>query len=150
MLPLEGMRVLEIGGGVPAAFATRWLAGYGADVVRSEGPAGALDGDEEVALLPGKRRVAVSDSQLRALALAADVVIEDGKPGQLAARGLDPRDAPRSRSPPSSSPPSPPSARQARRPAGRRPTSSPTPPAASSPSPACAAARRSRTAPTRP
>ena len=43
-LPLSGMRVLEIGGGVPAAFATRFLAGYGADVVRSEGASGAVDG----------------------------------------------------------------------------------------------------------
>jgi crotonobetainyl-CoA:carnitine CoA-transferase CaiB-like acyl-CoA transferase len=84
------MRVLEIGGGVPAAFATRWLAGYGADVVRSEGPAGALDADEEVALLSGKRRIQVDDARLRALALAADLVVEDGRPGALAARGLDP------------------------------------------------------------
>lgn len=90
MLPLDGVRVLEIGGFVPAAFATRWLAGYGADVVRSEGPEGALDSDEEVALLPGKRRIAVPDAQLRALALAADLVVEDGKPGALAARGLAP------------------------------------------------------------
>ena len=90
MLPLEGMRVLEIGGGVPAAFATRWLSGYGAEVVRSEGPEGALDRDQEIALLPGKRRVAASDAELRALALAADLVVEDGKPGALAARGLDP------------------------------------------------------------
>jgi crotonobetainyl-CoA:carnitine CoA-transferase CaiB-like acyl-CoA transferase len=84
------MRVLEIGGGVPAAFATRWLAGFGADVARSEGPPGALTPDEEAALLPGKRRVAVTDERLRALALAADVVVEDGWPGALAERGLDP------------------------------------------------------------
>jgi len=90
VLPLDGMRVLEIGGGVPAAFATRWLTGYGADVVRSEGPADALDRDEEIALLTGKRRIGVPDAQLRALALAADLVVEDGKPGALAARGLDP------------------------------------------------------------
>jgi crotonobetainyl-CoA:carnitine CoA-transferase CaiB-like acyl-CoA transferase len=90
MRPLEGMRVLEIGGGVPAAFATRWLAGYGAEVVRSEGPAGALDADAEAALLPGKRRIDVTDAQLRALALAADAIVEDGAPGALAARGLDP------------------------------------------------------------
>ncbi len=90
MLPLDGMRVLEVGGGVPAAFATRWLAGYGADVVRSEGPADALDRDEEISLLPGKRRITASAAQLLALALAADVVVEDGKPGALAARGLDP------------------------------------------------------------
>ena len=85
------MRVLELGGGIPAAFATRWLAGYGADVVRSEGPAGALTADEEAALLARqaahRRR---SGAQLRALALAADVVVEDGAPGALAARGLDP------------------------------------------------------------
>jgi crotonobetainyl-CoA:carnitine CoA-transferase CaiB-like acyl-CoA transferase len=89
-LPLSGMRVLEIGGGIPAALATRFLAGYGADVIRSEGPADALTSDEEIALLGGKRRIAVSDAQLRALALAADAVVEDGKPGALAARGLDP------------------------------------------------------------
>ncbi len=85
------MRVLEIGGGVPAAFATRWLSGYGADVVRSEGPEGALTPDEEAFLLPGKRRIAASVSGLRELALAADLLVEDGAPGALAARGLDPR-----------------------------------------------------------
>jgi crotonobetainyl-CoA:carnitine CoA-transferase CaiB-like acyl-CoA transferase len=90
-LPLAGMRVLEIGGGVAAAFATRFLAGYGADVARSEERAGELTGDEEAALLPGKRRISVSDAELRALALAADALVEDGKPGSLAARGLDPR-----------------------------------------------------------
>ena len=90
-LPLSGMRVLEIGGGVAAAFATRGLAGYGADVIRSEEPAGALTGDEEAALLGGKRRITVTDAQLRELALAADAVVEDGRPGALAARGLDPR-----------------------------------------------------------
>jgi crotonobetainyl-CoA:carnitine CoA-transferase CaiB-like acyl-CoA transferase len=84
------MRVLEIGGGVAAAFATRWLAGFGADVVRSEGPADALTPDEEAALLPGKRRVELPDAALRRLALAADLVVEDGRPGALAARGLDP------------------------------------------------------------
>jgi crotonobetainyl-CoA:carnitine CoA-transferase CaiB-like acyl-CoA transferase len=84
------MRVLEIGGGVPAAFATRWLSGYGADVARSEGPPGALTRDEEVALLAGKRRIEVAKARLRELALAADLLVEDGKPGMLAARGLDP------------------------------------------------------------
>ena len=89
-LPLSGMRVLEIGGGVPAAFATRFLAGYGAEVIRSEGPAGALTSDEEAALLGGKRRIAVTNAELHALALAADAIVEDGHPGALAARGLDP------------------------------------------------------------
>jgi crotonobetainyl-CoA:carnitine CoA-transferase CaiB-like acyl-CoA transferase len=85
------MRVLELGGGIPAAFATRFLAGFGADVARSEGPADALKPDEEIALLAGKRRIAVAEARLRALALAADVVVEDGRPGALAARGLDPQ-----------------------------------------------------------
>ncbi len=90
-LPLSGVRVLEVGGGLPAAFATRWMTGYGADVVRSEGPDGALTSDEEAFLLPGKRRIARDAGNLRELALAADVVVEDGAPGALAARGLDPR-----------------------------------------------------------
>jgi len=90
VLPLEGMRVLEIGGGVPAAFATRWLAGFGADVARTEGPADALTGDEEVALLAGKRRIPAETPRLRELALASDLLVEDGRPGALAARGLDP------------------------------------------------------------
>src|SRR5262245_40231382 len=87
-LPLSGMRVLELGGGIPAAFATRWLAGFGADVARTDGPEGALDGDEETALLAGKRRIAADPPRLRELALAADVLVEDGAPGALAARGL--------------------------------------------------------------
>jgi crotonobetainyl-CoA:carnitine CoA-transferase CaiB-like acyl-CoA transferase len=89
-LPLSGMRVLEIGGGVAAAFATRFLAGSGADVARCEGAPGVLTSDEEAALLGGKRRISVSDPELRQLALAADAIVEDGKPGALAARGLDP------------------------------------------------------------
>jgi CoA:oxalate CoA-transferase len=87
--PLAGVRVLEIGGGIPAGYATRWMAGFGADVVRTEGPAGALTPDELVYLTTGKRRVAVDDSQLWGLARAADIVVEDGKPGELGRRGLD-------------------------------------------------------------
>ena len=90
-LPLEGMRVLEIGGGVPAAFATRWMTGYGADVVRSEGPDESLTSDEAAFLLAGKRRISADARGLRELALAAELLLEDGAPGALAARGLDPR-----------------------------------------------------------
>ena len=35
--PLAGVRVLEIAGGVASGFATKQLAGYGADVVIAEG-----------------------------------------------------------------------------------------------------------------
>ena len=92
-LPLEGVRVLEVGGGVPAAVAGRWLAGYGADVVRTEGDAGVpLTSDEEVSLHPGKRRVEADGPLLRRLALAADIVVEDRAPGTLAGWGCDPRE----------------------------------------------------------
>lgn len=87
---LEGVRVLEVGGGIPAAFAARWLAGFGADVVRIEPDHEQLTPDEAVYLLPGKRRVLADPAQLRALALAAEIVIEDGPPGRLAALGADP------------------------------------------------------------
>jgi CoA:oxalate CoA-transferase len=86
---LDGVRVLEIGGGIPAAFATRWMAGYGADVVRTEGPAGALTADEDVYLLAGKRRIVAPPEQLRELTLRADIIVEDGRPGALAEFGID-------------------------------------------------------------
>ncbi|MDZ7729633.1 MAG: CoA transferase [Dehalococcoidia bacterium] len=87
--PLHGVRVLEIGGGIAAAYATRWMTGFGADVVRIEGPAGELTEDETTYLAAGKRRVDVDDSRLRDLTLQAEILVEDGKPGSLAARGLD-------------------------------------------------------------
>jgi crotonobetainyl-CoA:carnitine CoA-transferase CaiB-like acyl-CoA transferase len=91
--PLVGIRVLEVGGGVAAAFATHLLAGYGAEVVRSEGDDGVgLTDDQAVYLLAGKQRVDVDDRQLAALALAADIVVEDQPPGTLARRGLAPAD----------------------------------------------------------
>jgi crotonobetainyl-CoA:carnitine CoA-transferase CaiB-like acyl-CoA transferase len=96
-LPLAGVRVLEIGGGIPAAFATRWLAGFGADVVRPEGPPGTLTADEEIYLLSGKRRIDATPADLRRLALCADILVEDGPPGRLTALGLDPRDLLRER-----------------------------------------------------
>ncbi|MFO1186169.1 MAG: CoA transferase [Alphaproteobacteria bacterium] len=37
-LVLDGVRVLELGGGIASAFATHLLGGYGADVVRVEEP----------------------------------------------------------------------------------------------------------------
>ena len=38
--PLEGYRVVELGGRVAAAFAARWFADLGADVVKVEAPEG--------------------------------------------------------------------------------------------------------------
>lgn len=79
---LKGVRVLEIGGGIPVAFAARWLAGFGADVVRLDPAEESLTTDEQVYLLAGKRRVAPT-SDPRALALAADIVIEGDNPGDI-------------------------------------------------------------------
>ncbi len=90
--PLAGVRVLEFGGGISAGYAAHLLGGYGADVVRLDGtPAVPLREEEFVYLAAGKRRVEPADrAELRALALAADIVVEDGPPGALAAAGLDP------------------------------------------------------------
>ena len=76
---LNGVRVLEVGGGISVAFTAKWLAGYGADVVRIDPEAESLTADEQVYLLAGKRRVS-SDANLEQLALAADVVIEGSSP----------------------------------------------------------------------
>ena len=94
-LPLSGVRVLEVAGGIPAAFAAHLLGGYGADVVRAEGSSeadGSLTDDEATYLLAGRRRVEVGadDALLRRLALAADLVVEDQAPGALARRGCGP------------------------------------------------------------
>jgi crotonobetainyl-CoA:carnitine CoA-transferase CaiB-like acyl-CoA transferase len=90
--PLDGVRVVEIGGGIPAAFAARQLGGFGAEVVRVEGLAhgpGLVEG-EEVYLVAGKRRVEVAGEDLRRLVLTGDILVEDGPPGHLAALGLEP------------------------------------------------------------
>jgi len=86
--PLQGMRVVEVAGGVPAAFCTHLLAGYGAEVVRVEGfddPTWTLDADSAVYLLPGKRRVTAgrgAHDDLARLVAGADVVVVDGRPGR--------------------------------------------------------------------
>jgi crotonobetainyl-CoA:carnitine CoA-transferase CaiB-like acyl-CoA transferase len=94
-LPLAGVKVLELAGGVSAAYATHLLAGYGADVVKVEPdgplpPSLAPSEDAEVALDAGKRRVDVDAAELLALASVADIVVEDGPPGRLAQRGAPP------------------------------------------------------------
>jgi crotonobetainyl-CoA:carnitine CoA-transferase CaiB-like acyl-CoA transferase len=87
-LPLTGARVLELGTTVSAAFAGRWLAGFGADVVRVDFEPEALTADEAVYLLPGKRRVTADPALVRDLAGVADIIVEDIGPAKLAALGL--------------------------------------------------------------
>lgn len=76
---LKGVRVLEVGGGIPVAFAAKWLGGFGADVVRIDPTEETLTADEQVYLLAGKRRVGPGQD-LEQLALAADIVIEGENP----------------------------------------------------------------------
>ncbi len=90
--PLAGMTVVEIGGGIAAAFCGRQLRGFGARRVRVEVPADRdlLDPDETAFLVSGAERVSLDEVDLAALISRADVLVEDQPPGWLAAHGLDP------------------------------------------------------------
>jgi crotonobetainyl-CoA:carnitine CoA-transferase CaiB-like acyl-CoA transferase len=76
-LPLAGIRVVELGGGLGAGLCTHLLAGYGADVVQVGAP--GLTEDEDTYLSRGKRRVEASGGVLDSLLAAAEVVV-DGRP----------------------------------------------------------------------
>ncbi|MDH3682661.1 MAG: CoA transferase, partial [Acidimicrobiia bacterium] len=110
--PLDGLRVVEIAGGIPAAFCARQLRGFGAETVRVERVAGleVIDGDrpgvagtaladqltddQRVFLVAGARRFTLDGpaalSDLAALLDGADVVVEDQGPGFLRRLGFDP------------------------------------------------------------
>jgi crotonobetainyl-CoA:carnitine CoA-transferase CaiB-like acyl-CoA transferase len=83
--PLAGVRVLEIPGGVASGFATKQLAGYGAEVVIADGLSDLppLSDDETTYLTAGKRRVDARGADVAALARAADIVVEEGAPGRI-------------------------------------------------------------------
>lgn len=91
--PLHGVRVLELGGIGPVAFAGTVLADLGADVVRLQRPG-------EVAvhsiLLRGRRLVSVDirsqQAEVRQLAASADVVLEGFRPGAVEDLGLAPKE----------------------------------------------------------
>src|SRR3954447_21676111 len=91
-LPLDGVRVIEIAGGIAAAFATRLLAGFGADVTRIEGfgEGPPLTDAEEVYLVAGKHRIdgAAGGTDLDGLVLGADIVVADDSSGRLAEAGV--------------------------------------------------------------
>lgn len=82
---LKGVRVLELGGGIPVAFTARLLAGFGADVVRVDPDRETLTADEQVYLLAGKRRVSAAFA-LESLALAANIVVDGETPNSLQRR----------------------------------------------------------------
>ncbi|MEX2373043.1 MAG: CoA transferase, partial [Dehalococcoidia bacterium] len=100
-LPLSGLRAIEVCDGIAGAFAGRWLALLGADVVKVEPPSGhpmrraepLFDGDRSVLfeiLNAGKRSVtldtdsAEGQERLRALLGRSDILVHDEAPTRAA------------------------------------------------------------------
>ncbi|HSM21095.1 MAG TPA: CoA transferase, partial [Rubrivivax sp.] len=106
--PLAGVRVLELGQLIAGPFAAKTLADFGADVIKVESPAGGDPLRQWRLLKDGtsvwwqvqsrnKRSVALDLKDpaavdvVRSLALEADVLVENFRPGALEAFGLDPQ-----------------------------------------------------------
>jgi crotonobetainyl-CoA:carnitine CoA-transferase CaiB-like acyl-CoA transferase len=104
-LPLEGIRVLDLSRAAAGPFCTMILGDFGADVMKVEaapdgdllrafGPFHEGEGTYFLSINRNKRSVAVSlrteegRSLLRDLALRADVLVENFKPGVAAEMGL--------------------------------------------------------------
>jgi formyl-CoA transferase len=105
--PLADIKVLELGQLIAGPFAARTLADFGADVIKIE-PPGSGDPLRQWRLLKdgtsvwwqvqsrNKRSVALdlrepeAQAAVRALALEADVLVENFRPGALEAWGLSP------------------------------------------------------------
>jgi crotonobetainyl-CoA:carnitine CoA-transferase CaiB-like acyl-CoA transferase len=95
--PLTGIRVLDFGQYVAGPLAAVLLADQGADVIHIDPPGGPrFAGLPDAFFNRGKRRAILDLKQAedldvaRRLAAAADVVIENFRPGTLARLGLDP------------------------------------------------------------
>ena len=107
--PLTGLKVLELGQLIAGPFAAKTLADFGADVIKIEAPEGG-DPLRKWRLLKGgtsvwwqvqsrnKRSVALdlrrpeAQDIVRQLALSADVLIENFRPGAMEGWGLGPDD----------------------------------------------------------
>jgi formyl-CoA transferase len=106
--PLAGVRVLELGQLIAGPFAARTLADFGADVIKVESPQGGDPLRQWRLLKDGtsvwwqvqsrnKRSLALDLKDLaavdvvRRLALEADVLVENFRPGALEGFGLDPQ-----------------------------------------------------------
>ncbi len=106
MLPLTGLKVLELGHYIAAPFATRLLADLGAEVIKVEPPEGdpvrgwgsTVNGNAVWFSVHGRNKLSVTldlksaEGKAKALRLArrADALVENFRPGQLERLGLGP------------------------------------------------------------
>jgi crotonobetainyl-CoA:carnitine CoA-transferase CaiB-like acyl-CoA transferase len=106
MLPLTGLKVLELGHYIAAPFATRLLADLGAEVIKVEPPEGdpvrgwgsQVKGNAVWFSVHGRNKLSVTlnlkspEDRARVLKLAgrADALVENFRPGQLERLGLGP------------------------------------------------------------
>jgi formyl-CoA transferase len=106
MLPLKGLRIVELGHYIAAPFATRLLADLGAEVVKVEPPEGdpvrgwgsQVDGNAVWFSVHGRNKLSVTldlksaDGREKLLALAArsDALVDNFRPGQLERYKLGP------------------------------------------------------------
>jgi len=106
MLPLNGLRILELGHYIAAPFATRLLADLGAEVVKVEPPEGDpvrgwgsnLDGHAVWFSVHGRNKFSVTldlksaegRDKILALAARSDALVENFRPGYLERIGLGP------------------------------------------------------------
>ncbi|MDZ7727126.1 MAG: CoA transferase [Dehalococcoidia bacterium] len=105
---LAGTRVIDLSDGVAGAFGTRFLAGFGADVIKVEPPGGdptrtlppRLSDDPDSSVLfaylnTGKRSIVVDTASsadrefLLRLLRTADVIVESAPPGRWDELGID-------------------------------------------------------------
>ena len=107
MLPLAGVRVLDLGAVLMAPYACQWLADFGADVIKIESPAGDTTRYTGPATEPGmaavylginrNKRAIVLDIQepdgravLETLIAGADILVHNIRPQKLAKLDLTP------------------------------------------------------------
>jgi formyl-CoA transferase len=106
MLPLSGLKVVELGHYIAAPFCTRLLADLGAEVIKVEPPEGdpfrgwgaQKDGHSVWFSVHGRNKLSVTldlkseegKRRVRALCARADAVVENFRPGYLERIGLSP------------------------------------------------------------
>lgn len=106
MLPLQGMKIVELGHYIAAPFCTRLLADLGAEVIKVEPPGGdpfrgwgaQKDGHSVWFSVHGRNKLSVTldlkseegKRRVKALCARADAMVENFRPGYLERIGLGP------------------------------------------------------------